>query len=56
MAGRGTDIKLGGIEEDASYEQNKKIALEVGGLFIIEQNDTNLEELITNSEEDQEGR
>ena len=35
MAGRGTDIKLGGIEEDASYEQNKKIALEAGGLFII---------------------
>ena len=35
MAGRGTDIKLGGIEEDSNYEKNKKIALEAGGLFII---------------------
>lgn len=35
MAGRGTDIKLGGVEEDPNYETNKKIALEAGGLFII---------------------
>ena len=35
MAGRGTDIKLGGLEEDSNYEKNKKIALEAGGLFII---------------------
>ena len=35
MAGRGTDIKLGGVEEDPNYEKNKKIALEAGGLFII---------------------
>jgi len=35
MAGRGTDIKLGGVEEDSNYETNKKIALEAGGLFII---------------------
>ena len=35
MAGRGTDIKLGGVEEDSNYEKNKKIALEAGGLFII---------------------
>ena len=35
MAGRGTDIKLGGVEEDSNYKTNKKIALEAGGLFII---------------------
>ena len=35
MAGRGTDIKLGGLENDSTYEKNKKIALEAGGLFII---------------------
>ena len=35
MAGRGTDIKLGGVEEDSNYETNKKIALGAGGLFII---------------------
>ena len=35
MAGRGTDIKLGGLENDSTYEKNKKIALEAGGLFIV---------------------
>ena len=35
MAGRGTDIKLGGLEQDSSYEKNKQIALDGGGLFII---------------------
>ena len=35
MAGRGTDIKLGGLEEDSTYEKNKKISLDAGGLFII---------------------
>ena len=35
MAGRGTDIKLGGLEENSSYEKNKQIALDGGGLFII---------------------
>ncbi|MBD23262.1 MAG: preprotein translocase subunit SecA [Alphaproteobacteria bacterium] len=35
MAGRGTDIKLGGLEEDSNYEKNKKIVLGAGGLFIV---------------------
>ena len=46
MAGRGTDIKLGGLEEDSNYEKNKKTALEAGGLLLLEQKDMNLEELI----------
>ena len=35
MAGRGTDIKLGGFEENRENESLKKIALESGGLYII---------------------
>ena len=34
MAGRGTDIKLGG-QKKIHYEKNKQIALDGGGLFII---------------------
>lgn len=32
MAGRGTDIKLGGSEEN---EENKRIVLEAGGLYVL---------------------
>ncbi|MBS91514.1 MAG: preprotein translocase subunit SecA [Rickettsiales bacterium] len=35
MAGRGTDIKLGGLESDKDFEKNKKISIEAGGLYII---------------------
>ena len=35
MAGRGTDIKLGGFEENKENESLKKIALDSGGLYII---------------------
>ena len=35
MAGRGTDIKLGGIESSKNYIKNNKIALGSGGLYII---------------------
>ncbi len=35
MAGRGTDIRLGGLESDKGFEKNKKISLEAGGLYII---------------------
>ena len=35
MAGRGTDIKLGGVEENKENESLKKIALDSGGLYII---------------------
>ena len=35
MAGRGTDIKLGGFEESKENESLKKIALDSGGLYII---------------------
>ena len=34
MAGRGTDIKLGG-SEDTNNQKDKKVTLESGGLFII---------------------
>ena len=33
MAGRGTDIKLGGLEENKENESLKKIALDSGGLI-----------------------
>ena len=35
MAGRGTDIKLGGFEDNKENEPLKKIALDSGGLYII---------------------
>ncbi|MEE2695214.1 MAG: preprotein translocase subunit SecA [Pseudomonadota bacterium] len=35
MAGRGTDIKLGGIESLKNYQKDKKVAIDSGGLFII---------------------
>ena len=35
MAGRGTDIRLGGIELEKNFEKLKKISLEAGGLYII---------------------
>ena len=35
MAGRGTDIKLGGLEDDSTHKKNKDIALDAGGLYII---------------------
>ena len=35
MAGRGTDIKLGGSDESKSHALDMKIAKESGGLFII---------------------
>ncbi len=35
MAGRGTDIRLGGIEIEKNFEKLKKISLEAGGLYII---------------------
>ena len=43
MAGRGTDIKLGGLENDSTYEKNKKIALKQEDYLLLEQNDMNLE-------------
>ena len=56
MAGRGTDIKLGGLEEDSTYEKNKKISLMQEDYLSLEQNDMNLEESIINLEVDQEDR
>ncbi|MAZ07586.1 MAG: preprotein translocase subunit SecA [Rickettsiales bacterium] len=35
MAGRGTDIQLGGTESNINQEKEKKISLDGGGLFII---------------------
>ena len=35
MAGRGTDIKLGGAEESENLEKEMKISKESGGLYII---------------------
>ncbi len=35
MAGRGTDIKLGGLEDDSAHKKNKDTALDAGGLYII---------------------
>ena len=35
MAGRGTDIKLGGQDSSSDFETNKKTALDSGGLYII---------------------
>ncbi len=35
MAGRGTDIKLGGAGESESFEKDMKISKESGGLYII---------------------
>ncbi len=35
MAGRGTDIKLGGLEDDSTHKKNKNTALDAGGLYII---------------------
>ena len=35
MAGRGTDIKLGGLEDDSTHKKNKDTALDAGGLYII---------------------
>ena len=35
MAGRGTDIKLGGQETSDSFESEKKLSKEAGGLYII---------------------
>jgi len=35
MAGRGTDIKLGGMETSKDYSKKNKISLKGGGLFII---------------------
>ena len=65
MAGRGTDIKLGGnkdfIVEGISSEANehKKNELKVkdaGGLFVTVQRDTKVEELTISLEVDQEDR
>ena len=35
MAGRGTDIKLGGQDSSSNFETNKKASLDSGGLYII---------------------
>ena len=35
MAGRGTDIKLGGSEVNKGHKQNKETSLNSGGLYII---------------------
>ncbi len=35
MAGRGTDIKLGGLEDIKDHKLNKEISLNSGGLYII---------------------
>ena len=35
MAGRGTDIKLGGLDSDKEFAKNKEVALKAGGLYII---------------------
>ena len=35
MAGRGTDIKLGGQDSNSDFETNKKTSLDSGGLYII---------------------
>ena len=35
MAGRGTDIKLGGQDSSSDFETNKKTSLDSGGLYII---------------------
>ena len=35
MAGRGTDIKLGGQDTNPNFETNKKTSLDSGGLYII---------------------
>ena len=35
MAGRGTDIQLGGIENSKESEETKNIAKKAGGLYII---------------------
>ena len=56
MAGRGTDIKLGGNKDyfkenknisDKEFEDEEKVK-KLGGLFIIEQSDTKVEELTIN--------
>ena len=35
MAGRGTDIKLGGQETLKSFDSEKKLSKDSGGLYII---------------------
>ena len=35
MAGRGTDIKLGGAEESENLEKEMKVSKDSGGLYII---------------------
>ena len=35
MAGRGTDIKLGGQDSSSNFETNKRASLDSGGLYII---------------------
>ena len=35
MAGRGTDIKLGGNENNENYKKNKESAINSGGLLVI---------------------
>ena len=35
MAGRGTDIKLGGAEESGNFEKEMKVSKKSGGLYII---------------------
>ena len=35
MAGRGTDIKLGGADESGNFEKEMKVSKESGGLYII---------------------
>ena len=35
MAGRGTDIKLGGAEDSENLEKEMKVSKDSGGLYII---------------------
>ena len=53
MAGRGTDIVLGGFPES---ETARKEIVELGGFMSSVPKDMNLEELIINLEEGQDGK
>ena len=47
MAGRGTDIALGGkYDESETWKDNNQIVKEAGGLHVIGTEDMNPEELI----------
>ena len=48
MAGRGTDIQLGGIEKSSLETRTMKISKKQEDFTSLEQKDMNLEELTTN--------